>query len=112
MPSERDRRWLMDIVENISVLEDIVARTNAETFGTDIILHYAATYALLTISEGARRLSPDFKKQHAKLDWRDIEDAGNAYRHEYHRLDTDLLWATITVEIPPLKEFIRHTLDK
>lgn len=112
MPFERDRRWLKDIADNIAVLENIVVRTDAEGFARDTILRYAATYALLAISEAARRLSPDFKRQHPVLDWRDIEDAGNAYRHEYHRLDADLLWTTATVEVPALKKTIQSVAGK
>jgi uncharacterized protein with HEPN domain len=110
MPSERDLRWLKSIDENITVVERIVGRTDPETFGRDIIARYAATYALLAISEAVRRLSPEFKRRHPVLEWRDIEDAGNAYRHEYHRLDADLLWTTATVEIRALKKVIRGAM--
>ena len=112
MPSERDRRWLTDIRNSIAVVESIVARTDAECFGRDVVLRYAATYALLTISEAARRLSPEFKRRHSTLDWRDIEDAGNAYRHEYHRIDADVLWLTATAELPTLRKIVDAALGR
>lgn len=112
MPSERDRRWLTDIRDSIAVVESIVARTDAEGFGRDTVLRYAAIYALLAISEAVRRLSPEFKQRHMTLDWRDIEDAGNAYRHEYHRLDADMLWLTATAELPALKKIVDAALHK
>ncbi len=112
MPSDRDHLWLKDIAEKITVIESIVARTDVEGFGRDAVLRYATTYALLAISEAARRLSPDFKRHHPALEWRDIEDAGNAYRHEYHRLDTDMLWTTATAELPTLKKIVMTALGK
>lgn len=112
MPSERDRRWLIDIRDSISVIESIVARTDAEGFTRDVVLRYATTYALLTISEAVRRLSSEFKQRHTALEWRDIEDAGNAYRHEYHRLDADILWVTATAELGALKKIVSAALGK
>ena len=82
------------------------ARTGRDGFERDVALRYAVLYALQSISEAARRLSPGFKKRPASIDWRDVEDAGNAYRHEYHRLDTDILWETATSELQLLKQAI------
>jgi len=112
MPSDRDRRWLEDISENIAVVETILSRADRERFGRDIVLRYAVTYALLSISEAVRRLSPEIKERHAGIDWRDVEDAGNAYRHEYHRLDVDMLWETATTELRALKRIIGRALGK
>lgn len=106
MPFERDQRWLKDIRDNIQIIEDVVARAGREGFGRDVALRYAVTYALLSISEAARRLSTDFKTHYSSIDWRDVEDAGNAYRHEYHRLDIDVLWETATTELASLKRAI------
>jgi uncharacterized protein with HEPN domain len=102
--SERDQRWLADIRKNIRIVEDIIARTDRKRFGEDVTLRYAVTYALQSISEAARRLSPGLKRSHRSIKWRDIEDAGNAYRHEYHRIDVDMLWQTAAVELAALKK--------
>lgn len=110
MPSDRDRRWLEDIAENIRVIETSLSRTDRAGFGQDIVLRYAVTYALLSISEAARRLSLEIKKRHTTIDWRDVEDAGNAYRHEYHRLDVDILWETATTELAALKQAVSRAL--
>ena len=110
MPSDRDRRWLEDIAENIRVAEAVIARTDRESFGRDVVLRYAATYALLAISEAARRLSPGIKAQHHMIEWRDVEDSGNAYRREYHRLDIDVLWETATTELTVLKRAATQAL--
>lgn len=110
MPSDRDRRWLEDIAENIRVVELAVSRTDREGFGRDIISRYAVTYALMSISEAVRRLSPDFKSRRPAVGWRDIEDAGNAYRHEYHRLDVDILWETATAELAALKRTVEDAI--
>lgn len=112
MPSDRDRRWLEDIADNIRIVENVVSRTDREGFSRDVVVRYAVTYALMSISEAARRLSPEIKNRHSSVDWRDVEDAGSAYRHEYHRLDTDLLWETATTELAALKKAVTRALGE
>lgn len=112
MPSERDRRWLRDILANIAVVESVTARIDSDRFARDTVLRYAVIYALLSISEAARRLSADFKRKQQVFDWRDVEHAGNVYRHEYHRLDVDLMWNTAVAELPALKAAVQIALKE
>ena len=36
------------------------------------------------------------------MPWRDIADAGNVYRHGYHRVLLDIVWQTVHERLPDL----------
>jgi uncharacterized protein with HEPN domain len=32
--------------------------------------------------------------------------------HEYHRIDSDIVWRTVRKELPPLRDAIRAEIDR
>jgi uncharacterized protein with HEPN domain len=58
--------------------------------------------ALEIVSEASRHLTPEVKGRHPHIDWRAIADAGNVYRHVYHDVDLDRVWAVATALVDPL----------
>ncbi len=110
MPSERPGQWLEDIADNIRRIEDFISGMDLAGFRKDARTRYAVLYALLSISEAARRLPEDLKGRHPKIPWRDIADSGNVYRYQYHSLDPEIVWKTLKKSLPALKKAVAGEL--
>lgn len=81
--------------EHILFLQRIAAEHTFEQFAQSTALQYACRYALLIIAEAANRLRPDLRDRASDVPWRSIISIGNKLRHEYFRVDQDVIWDTI-----------------
>ena len=63
---------------------------------------YAIVRCVEVIGEATRRLGPQFEKQHPGVPWRLITGMRNRLIHGYDGIDLDLLWETVTKDIPQL----------
>jgi uncharacterized protein with HEPN domain len=55
-------------------------------------------------SEASRHLSGELKSQHKDVRWKDIAGIGNILRHEYQRIDGQIIWNAVKDDLPALKK--------
>ena len=55
---------------------------------------------LLTIAEAATRLRDRAEVLCPGLPWRGIRGMGNWIRHQYERVDPEIVWATVVDDLP------------
>ena len=86
-----------------------------ELRGTDgvppSILFSAVCRNLEIIGEASRKISPDFRAQHAGIPWREMNDLRNVLIHNYEGADTKLVWAVVERDIPALLSAVRRLLE-
>jgi len=54
------------------------------------------------VGEAASRVSPEVRERHPSIPWRQIVAMRNRLIHGYDVLDFDVLWNTVTLEMPRL----------
>jgi len=112
MPSDGrgTRRWLKDILHNISLAEEFAGTADFNGFKDDRLRIYAVTRCLEIISEASRRLPQGLKGRHPSIEWREMAAAGNVYRHEYEDVAARVVWRTVTHDLPRLRTVIEQEL--
>ncbi len=58
--------------------------------------------AVEIVGEAAGRVSADFKGKHPEIPWDDAVSMRNRLVHAYFDIDLDILWETVTVDLPAL----------
>lgn len=106
MPSDAAAAALLDMEHHIGLATQFVAGVNYEAFHEDIRTIYAVTRCLEIISEASRRLPPELKARHTSIAWREMAGAGNIYRHDYEDVAAKLVWDTVQLALPPLREVV------
>jgi uncharacterized protein with HEPN domain len=71
---------------------------------------FACQYALLIVSEAAKRLGDDAERLCPGQPWRDIRGIGNHLRHAYDSLDAMLIWKVYQDDLPSLKAAVSNAL--
>ena len=94
--------WIDDIPDNIAHIRGFLRGVSAEQFERSAEKRYAVQYALLAISEAARRLPLEMQARHRAIPWRQGEDLRNKYTHEYHHIDAAMVWKTATERLSEL----------
>ncbi len=104
------RPRLSDIDENVAlVLAQVRGRTQ-DDFERDIVFRYMLLHALMIIAEAVRNLPPDLTARYPDIPWSKIVGIGTKIKHEYHRVDSLVVWTAVTVHLLPLQTVVAQMI--
>ncbi len=112
MPFDDPFENLEDILEHIGHIESFLDGMSPVDVAKDQRTVFTCQYALLVISEAAKRLGPKAEELCPGFPWRDIRGIGNRLRHAYDMLDFALIWKVYQDDLPPLKIGIATALER
>ena len=108
----RDKERLEHILDAISVIEEGLATYPKEELLNNRLLYYGLVKQIEIIGEAANLLTHEFREMHVDVNWRPIVAMRNVLVHDYIHISKDMLWATITQDIPALKEHIERYYEE
>ncbi len=94
------------------MIEEFTAGLDIDTFRSDTRTVAAVERKLAVISEAAVRLGDQAAELCPGLPWHNIRGLGNWLRHQYDRVDVDMIWQTVVSNLPPLKAAVLAALDR
>ena len=102
--NDRDRQIVGHILRHCKEVTETIERfdTSIENFRRDHVFYNACCRALFQIGELSKRISEDFKSTHTEMPWTELRGMRNLFAHEYESIDKELLWETVTHDIPAL----------
>jgi len=103
---------LLHIRDEIEDLTAALTDITFDAFCQDYTLRRATERALQIISEAAKALPEDVRRQSVEVPWTAIIGLGNVLRHDYQYIDERRLWDIATVHLPQLLTAVVRTLDK
>ena len=112
-----DGPYLEYIQESIERIEQYLATTSPtlldeDRFRSDNRTQDAVLRRLETLGEATSHLSAELRSRYPSIDWRKITDFRNALAHGYVDLNFELVWQTITEDLPALKAVIEKELPE
>lgn len=108
--SERDSvLYLDDIREATDKILDYTQNVSRKEFESNPMRIDAVIRNLGIIGEAARHLSEEEKRRFRDVPWREIIGMRNVVIHEYFGVNKDILWQTVTVDIPKLRSLLTET---
>ncbi|UNC93049.1 HepT-like ribonuclease domain-containing protein [Candidatus Contubernalis alkaliaceticus] len=72
------------------------------------MLSLSVVHLLEIIGEAASKISNNFRNKHDGIPWNSITGMRNRLIHGYYDVDLDIVWKTITNDIPPLLKELRN----
>jgi uncharacterized protein with HEPN domain len=93
-----------DMLEAIEGIEQAIKGKSYRDYQRSWLLRSAVERGIEVISEASRHLARELKSQHRGVRWQDIAGIGNILRHEYQRVDSQIVWKTAKDDLPSLKE--------
>ena len=107
---ERDRAYLIDIVQSANLAREYLRDLNHEAFLADQEKQDAVVRRLEIIGEAARRLSDETKAKLSEVPWRKITGMRNFMIHQYDSVDLTVVFDTVQGDLSPLVDQIEAFL--
>ena len=104
------RPRLQDILDNIAIVKCAIAGRDLASFAGDPVLRLAVERAIEIISEAVRHIPEEQRNKHPETPWRNIMAIGNKLRHEYRRIDPDIIWEIAQQHLEELQPVIEAIL--
>jgi uncharacterized protein with HEPN domain len=104
---DEDRVRLQHMIEAAeSAMEFVTGRQRPE-LDTNQMLLFAVIRAIEVIGEAARKISDETRAAHGAIPWDAIVGMRNRLIHAYFEIDSQIVWETVTVEIPAILPKLR-----
>lgn len=103
---------MRDILDAIAKIRRYVGEADIETYKADDQMIDSVNMNLLVIGEAARGIPDNIRAKYPAVNWRNIIGLRNILTHEYFRLNLDIIWNVIEVELPQLETQIREIISK
>ncbi len=111
MPSRDFKLRVEDMLTEINIIENTVQGLTEESFSQNQQALRAVLYGLAVIGEVVARAIDELEQADAKIPWRQIRGMRNMVIHEYFRVDVAMIWQTVQVDLPVLKQSLEQILN-
>lgn len=112
MSKHDDQVSLRDILSHACEAVELLGNANREELGHDRVLQLALTRLIEIVGEAANRVSSGTRQKYPELPWPQIIGMRNRLIHGYDVIDFDLLWDTVTDDLPPLIKLLKKIVNE
>lgn len=97
---------LGEIVECIDDVLSAIAHLDRDAFERDRFVQRGVERSLEIMSEAVRHIPDDLLALRPDIPWASIRSIGNRLRHEYWRIDINVIWDATRYDLPAMREAI------
>ena len=112
MTSRSDNSLLFDILECCERIASYIAGVTKDAFEGNYQLQDALIRKLEVIGEATKGLSQEIIDANPNIPWSRMAGMRNRMVHQYFRVDLDVVWQTVTNDIPQLRFQIEPIYEK
>ena len=85
---------------------------NLEQLKNNTVYRNAVALCVLQIGELSNHLTEDYRNlTSGEIPWREIRGLRNIVAHHYGKIDYELLWETVSFDVPNLKSFCEKQIS-
>ncbi len=109
------REWGLRIEDMVGAINRILEYTHEmdrAAFAADRRTVDAVVRNLIIIGEAANHVPDDVAEANPQVPWARMRGMRNLAVHEYFGVDEDVLWDTVTVNLPGLLPLLRRMLEE
>ena len=89
-----------------------VVENDIELFLENETVQRSCSFSLVQIGEYIKRLSNELKSKYKAINWSGIAGLRDFIVHGYEKVEFDIIWGTITKEVPVLEDTLKSMKNK
>lgn len=107
-----DKVYLEHIKKEAGYIIQFIENKTEDDFYDDELLKRAVTRSLEIIGEASKRVNSDFRLKYNTVSWSEMAKMRDRIIHHYEGVDYEIVWNTITNDIPELYFRIEEILKQ
>lgn len=104
--------YVRDILDTVEKVERFIAGMNLEQFSSDEKTVFAVIRALEIIGEATKKVPQGVRRRYPEIPWREMAGMRDKLVHEYFGVNLDVVWRTLTQDLPSLKPLITRVVEE
>ena len=112
MPPHEHRDYLEDIRQAAQKALVFAQGMSYEAFVVDDKTVFAVVRALEIVGEATKRLPQSIRDRYPEVPWRSMAGIRDKLIHEYVNVNLEVVWKTVTEDLPALLPMIQRILDE
>jgi len=109
--NERDRAYLQDMLDAAREAISFAEGQSLSALESDRKLALPLVQEMAIIGEAAGRVSREVTQQATGIPWPQIVSMRNRLLHGYREVDFEVVWKTVTGDLPALMAELKRLLD-
>ena len=95
--------YIEHIIAAIDKILKFKSNISLKEFAKDEMMQDAIIRNIEIIGEASKQLSSELKSKHQEIPWKEMAGMRDKLIHDYFGVDIEVIWKTISVDIPNLK---------
>lgn len=104
--------YLRDILDSVEKIEEFTRGMDFEQFSEDSKTIFAVTRALEVMGEATKNIPESIRGKYPTLPWKEMAGMRDKLIHEYFGVKLQVIWETITKDVPPVKPMVSRILEE
>lgn len=104
--------FVQDILDAMAKAEEFVSAMDYRAFQKDDKTVFAAIRALEVIGEAAKKIPAPVRRKYTDIPWQNLAGMRDKLIHDYMGVSLEIVWRTITEDIPAVKPQLVDMLEK
>jgi len=100
------KRYFAKIIEYIDKIQSMTKGVDFDAFAHSEEKVLACAFSLGQIGEYANKFNEEERADYPNLPWKQIRGMRNVIVHDYDNVNIQMLWDTLAISLPKLKEQI------
>lgn len=104
--------YLNDISKNIELTEKFIKDITFDNFSNDEKTQYAVIRSIEIIGEAAKKIPDEIREMNKEIPFKEMSGMRDKLIHFYFGVNLNLIWKTVTEEMPDVKRKIVLLVDE
>ncbi len=107
-----DQGTAFDILKAARRIRDFSAGLTQAQFNADPKTQSAVLHQIIILGEAVKRLSDEFRQEHAAIPWDEIAGMRDRCVHGYESVDFDIVWDVVSRHAPKVITYLETIVPK
>jgi len=112
MPEREDSVRLRHMLDHAREAVFLTQGKTRDDLETERLLNLGLVRLIEIVGEAATKVSGEMCSRHPEIPWTQIRGMRNRLIHGYDFVDFDILWKTVTEELPPLIDALEKIVSQ
>lgn len=101
-----DSYYVQKIIKDLTFVMSHMQNVDIDALNANEILLDSMLFRMIQISENSKKISEEYKEQHANIPWNAVYGFRNRIVHDYGNVDLNIVYETLKNDIPDLLKLL------